>query len=150
MSAAVRVLLTIVACAVCAMVLWGDDRGGMPLEARAIVLLGLGALVTVIWLVSTGTPWWTWVLTGVALSLWAFTVAAWLDPVDSVYGSCGSSLVRRQPASDGDGECDWLVADVYNQTIPVFLSAVVVSVVAAVGVMLARRRGSTVEASGRG
>lgn len=47
----------------------------------------------------------------------------WLVPVWSDYGSCGSVLLRETPAGDSDAVCDWLAAEQYNATLPMFLSS---------------------------
>jgi len=113
----------------------GDERGGMPLESRGLVLLGLVGLLVSVWAGRAETPAWVLVTGGISAGLWVALSWSWSVPVESSTGTCGSTLARQQPADDVDGFCDVLVAEAYNEDIPLMLLAVGSGVSAGAGVL---------------
>lgn len=134
-----RLLLCSAAALLAVVVASGDERGGMPLESRAIVIVGLGSVAVWVLRITAATPIAVSLVGACAVGLWLAVTWSWATPVDSVYGSCGSTLARQQPAADSDGDCDRLVGDAYNADIPVMLAASGSSVAAGAGALLRRR-----------
>lgn len=129
-----RLVATALVVALGVQIVSGDDRGGIPFESRAIAALGLVGILLVIWKARSWTSRWIRITAIAGALLWTVVAVAWVLPVDTSFGSCGSVLFREQPIGDSDGDCDVSVAGLYNRTIPLFLGATVVTSLAGVGV----------------
>ena len=135
-----RLVLAAAAMALGLLVAMGNERGGMPLESRALVIAGLSALILWAWCATSQTPTWVLLIGGRSVGLWLALTLSWTIPVEMAYGSCGSTLARHQPAYDQDGVCDWLVAEEYNRDIPLMFLAVAGSIAAGGGAIFSRQR----------
>lgn len=99
-----------------------------------VVVAGIAVLGVAAWLphLSLG-PRWLNALGALGIMGWVALMPVWMIPVRSDYGSCGSVLIRQHAAGDLDGVCDFLTADQYNSTLPMFLASS--SLLIAVGVV---------------
>ena len=90
-----------------------------------LLLAGLALVAFVPWVARLSRhPRWLLLLGGLGLVGCIGLLPVWLVPVWSDYGSCGSVLLREHPAGDTDGVCNWLAAEQYNATLPVFLPSI--------------------------